>query len=119
MQRRIYVREIYFYIVCLIAIILFIVGIINLTDNIINYINPLTYAAPRAQVRDIYREQNSSLTEEEINKLVEEEAEYSLQREKNMSLRGMLRGSVMIVLSIPLFVYHWKKARELWNAGNG
>ncbi len=118
MQRRIYVREIYFYIVCLIAIILFIVGIINLTDNIINYINPLTYAAPRTEVGAIYKEQNSSLTEEEIDKLVKEETESSLQREKNMSVRGMIRGSIMIVLSTPLFVYHWKKARELWNSND-
>ncbi|MGM0367516.1 MAG: hypothetical protein ACQEP2_02915 [Actinomycetota bacterium] len=117
MQRKIYVREIYFYIVCIIALIVFIIGLVNLADSIVNYVNPTTYIS-RPQIMPMYREQYRELSEQEINALVEEEMEASLKFEKNMALRGIIRGAVMLIISAPLFIFHWKKAQALWLAVN-
>jgi hypothetical protein len=114
MQRRIYVREIYFYVICVIALIIFIIGLVNLADNIVNYISPTTYVS-RPQVLPMYQEQYQELSEQEINALVDEELETSLKYERNMSLRGIIRGAIMLLVSIPLFIFHWKKAQALWH----
>ncbi|MDZ7838403.1 MAG: hypothetical protein U5N58_10910 [Actinomycetota bacterium] len=45
MQRKIYIREIYFYVICVIALIIFIIGIVNLADNVVNYVNPVNYSS--------------------------------------------------------------------------
>ncbi|MDZ7838404.1 MAG: hypothetical protein U5N58_10915 [Actinomycetota bacterium] len=57
------------------------------------------------------------MSQGEIEAMVQEEMDISLKYEKNMALRGIIRGSLMLVISIPLFIFHWKKAKELW--GNG
>ena len=113
MARRVYIREIYFYIVCLIALILFIVGIVTIVDNAVNYLKPATYAT-RANLMPVYKDQYASLSEEEINNLVEEEIQISIENEKTFALKGLFRGGIFIIISIPLFIIHWRKAQAIW-----
>lgn len=113
MQRKIYVREIYFYVICVIALIVFIIGIVNLADNVVNYANPVNYSS-RPQILPMYQEQYPEMSQEEIEAMVQKEIDISLKYEKSTALRGIVRGSLMLVIAIPLFIFHWKKAKELW-----
>lgn len=115
MPRKSFMREIYFYIVCIIALIVFIIGLVNLADNIVNYVSPTTYFT-RSQVLPFYREQYWELSEEEIDNLIEQEIQTSLKFERNMALRGVLRGAILVLVSVPIFIFHWKKAQKLWHA---
>lgn len=114
MQRRIYAREIYFYVVCLVALIIFIIGLVNLYESAINYAKPTTYQS-RASMVPMYKEQYPDLSQQEIDKLVEEEISASLKMEKDMAFKGIFRGVLLVVISIPIFLFHWKKAQDLWN----
>ena len=112
MARNVSVREIYFYIVCLIAIVIFIIGLVGLSDGIINYIKPNSYIY---QEKLPYQQQYPDLSDEEINKLMQQEIVNSLANERSFALKTILRNTIMIVIAIPLFAYHWRKAQQLWH----
>ena len=112
MARNVSVREVYFYIVCLIAIVIFIIGLVGLSDGIINYLKPNTYIY---QEKMPYQAQYPNLSDEEIDKLMQEQIANSLANERSFALKSILRNAIMIVIAIPLFAFHWKKAQQLWH----
>ena len=115
MARKVYIREIYFYIVCLISIVLFIVGVVTTVDNIANYVRPTTYTT-RASLVPAYKmdQNNSKMSDAEINKIVDEEIAMQVNNEKIMALKNLLRGVVFLIIAIPLFAVHWMKAQSMW-----
>ncbi|PIU29035.1 MAG: hypothetical protein COT09_02895 [Candidatus Hydromicrobium americanum] len=114
MARRIYFREIYLYIVCIIAIIIFIVGLVIVYNGAINYVKPTTYMTKSSIVTMYSAEQYQNLSEEEINRLAEEELDASIQSGKDIAFKDLLRGVLLVVIAIPLFAFHWKKAQAMW-----
>ncbi|MBA7567162.1 hypothetical protein ES708_08862 [subsurface metagenome] len=114
MARRVYFREIYLYIVCLIALIIFIVGLVMVYDSAINYVKPTTYVT-RSNIRTMYStDQYQNLSREEIEQLTEDELDASLQSEKDIAFKSLLRGILLVIISIPLFTFHWRKAQAMW-----
>jgi len=114
MTRRVYFREIYFYIICLVAIIIFIVGLVTAYDGIINFVKPTTYMTKPSVASMYSQEQYKNLSSSEIDKLVTEEINANLQNEKDMAFKNFLRGVLLVVISIPLFIFHWRKAQQMW-----
>ncbi len=115
MTRRVYFREIYLYIVCIIAIIIFIVGLIMVYNGTVDYVRPATYMTKSSVVAMYSKEQYPDLSADEINRLAEEELEASIQNAKDMAFKDLLRGVLLVVIAIPLFAFHWKKAQAMWN----
>ena len=115
MARKVYIREIYFYIVCLISIILFIVGLSTTAENIVSYINPTTYST-RASIVPAYKTDpnSSTMSDAEINRIADEEIAMQINNEKIMALKNLLRGVVFLIIAIPLFTVHWMKAQSMW-----
>ncbi|OFW49746.1 MAG: hypothetical protein A2163_11055 [Actinobacteria bacterium RBG_13_35_12] len=114
MARRVYFREIYFYIVCLIALVIFIVGLVMVYDDSINYVKPTTYMTKSSIITMYSTGQYQDLSKEEIEKLAEDELNAYLQNEKDRAIKGLLRGILLVIISIPLFAFHWKKAQAMW-----
>ena len=114
MARKVYIREIYFYIVCLISIILFIIGIVTTVDNAVNYVKPTTYTTKASLVPMYKSDQYSEMSDAEINKIVDEEIAMQVSNEKIMALKNLLRGVVFLIIAIPLFTVHWMKAQAMW-----
>lgn len=114
MVRKLSFREVYFYIVCLVALIVFIIGLVMLFNGTIDYIRPTTYTT-QANVEPMFKQQGQNLTQEEINKLIEEEINNSIMIEKNRAFKDLLRGALLIVIAIPLFAFHWRKAQAMWH----
>ncbi|MFC2144709.1 hypothetical protein ACFLQQ_00080 [Actinomycetota bacterium] len=113
MARIVHIREIYFYIVCLIALILFIVGIVTVVDSAITYVNPISYNT-RAGLVPAYEDRYSNYSKEDIDELIEEEIQNSINNEKAFALKSLIRGGIFIIISIPLFIIHWRKAQAMW-----
>jgi hypothetical protein len=114
MTRRVYFREIYFYIICIVAIIIFIIGLIMTYDGTINYVRPTTYMTKPSVAGMYSQEQYKNLSSEEINKLVEEEINASLQNERDIAFKNLFRGVLLVIIAIPLFAFHWRKAQQMW-----
>lgn len=117
MARRVYFREIYLYIVCLIALVIFIVGLVMVYDGAINYIKPTTYMTKSSIMTMYSTDQYQNLSKEEIEQLAEDELNASLQSEKDIAFKGLLRGILLVIIAIPLFAFHWKKAQTMWRTG--
>jgi len=113
MTRKIYFREIYLYIICIIAIIILIVGVITVYDGAVNYIKPATYMT-KSSIITMYSEQYQNLSKDEIEQLAEEELSTSLQNEKDRAFKDLLRGILLVIIAIPLFAFHWRKAQVMW-----
>jgi len=117
MARRVYFREIYLYIVCLIALVIFIVGLVMVYDGAINYVKPTTYMTKSSIMSMYSADQYQNLSNKEIEQLAEDELNASLQSEKDIAFKGLLRGILLVIISIPLFAFHWKKAQTMWRIG--
>ncbi len=115
MTRRVYFREIYLYIVCIIAIIIFIVGLIMVYNGTIDYVRPTTYMTKSSIVTMYSTEQHTNLSADEIDRLAEEEIDASIQSAKDMAFKDLLRGVLLVIIAISLFAFHWKKAQAMWN----
>ncbi|MFA5015535.1 MAG: hypothetical protein WC549_08350 [Actinomycetota bacterium] len=115
MTRRVYFREIYLYIVCIIAIIIFIVGLIMVYNGTVDYVRPATYMTKSSIVTMYSTEQYPDLSADEIDRLAEEEIGVSIQNAKDMAFKDLLRGVLLVIIAIPLFIFHWKKAQAMWN----
>ena len=114
MARRVYFREIYFYIICLVAIIVFIIGIMMAYDGAISSIKPTTYMT-KANIMSMYsQEQYQTMTDEQIEKLVEDEMNANIENEKIMAFKNLLRGVLLVIIAVPLFAFHWRKAQQMW-----
>ncbi|MBM3706445.1 MAG: hypothetical protein FJW66_07975 [Actinobacteria bacterium] len=119
MARRVYIREIYFYVMCLIAVILFIVGLVTTFDSSINYVKPVTYMT-RASMMPVYKSpEYSDMTQEQIDKLIDEEIALQVSNEKINALKGIFRGALLIIIAVPLFSVHWVKAQAMWRLNTG
>ena len=114
MSRRVYVREIYFYLICLVALIILIVSLVTIYDSAINYAKPTTYMTKSSMLMQ-YQQQYTNLSDVEINKMIDEEIAASISNDRIMSLKGLFRGVLLLVIAIPLFIFHWKKAQGLWH----
>ena len=114
MARRVYFREIYLYIVCLIALVIFIVGLVMVYNGAINYIRPTTYMTKSSILTMYSQEQYQNLSKEEIDQLAEEELNASLQNGKDMAFKDLLRGILLVIIAILLFAFHWRKAQGMW-----
>lgn len=117
MEKKIFIREIYFYIVCLMALVIFIIGLVSIYDNGMNFAKPTTYLS-RPSMLNMYKGQYPDLSKEQIDKLVEEEIATSLQTEKDIAFKGLFRGILLVVISVPIFIFHWEKAQMLWTKKN-
>ncbi|HEY4696137.1 MAG TPA: hypothetical protein VIH13_04535 [Candidatus Hydromicrobium sp.] len=115
MTRRVYFREIYLYIVCIIGIIIFIVGLVMVYNGAINYVKPTTYMTKSSIVTMYSTEQYQNLSKEEIDRLAEEELNASIQSGKDIAFKDLLRGVLLVIIAIPLFAFHWRKAQAMWH----
>lgn len=119
MARKVYIREIYFYIMCLIAVILFIIGIVTTFDNSINYVKPLTYMTKANMMGAYSGPEFSDMSREQIDKIIDDEIALQISNEKINGLKGIFRGALLIIIAIPLFSVHWKKAQAMWQMSAG
>ncbi len=114
MARRVYIREIYFYIMCLIAVILFIVGLVTTFDSAVNYVKPVTYMTKASMIPVYKTPEYSDMSQEEIDKLIDEEIAMQIENEQVNAVKGIFRGLLLIIIAIPLFIFHWVKAQAMW-----
>jgi len=105
-------EHVYFYLVSFAALILIIIGAVNITRTAINYVIP---------VYDDYRPfayEDLTQWEEKFGPefVAKEQDRYDAIAKDNFSrslIRDLVGGFAFIVIALPVYLYHWRKIPKL------
>lgn len=100
------IRNIYLYLVCFVALMIIVFSVSNLVYNLIG----IAYPAPVMRTPIVKTETaTDKMTLEEQEKLQAYQAKYERDNQKYYAVRGSIRDGVLILLVVPLYIYHWRK----------
>jgi hypothetical protein len=116
MQIKWDIEHVYFYLVSFIALILIIIGAVNLTQTAIAYVTP---------VYEDYSPYSQPVPSQELNQWEEKYGPEFIAREKERYdaiakenyrrslIRDLVRGVSFIIIALPVYLYHWRKIPKL------
>lgn len=124
------VAKIYYYAVSLVTVIMIIFFTIQLVYNIVNFVYPQSMTEIAQPERDIrlqlaYEKYGYDLSEKEARKKANEfsakeveeyknkKQQESVKMERNVSLRSILYNILALLVTIPFYLFHFRRAREL------
>lgn len=104
------IRNIYLYLVCFVALMIIIFSLSNLVYNLIG----IYYPAPSYNAPAIEKTGNSTdqLTLAEQEKLQAMQRKFDQENQKYYAVRETIRDGVLILLVVPLYIYHWRKIQD-------
>lgn len=109
-------EHVYFYMVSFIALILLIIGAVNITQTVIAYITP---------VYEDYSPYSQPVPSRELNQWEEKFGPEFVAKEKerydtiakenynSRTIRDLVRGFAFIITALPVYLYHWRKIPNL------
>jgi hypothetical protein len=109
------IREIYFYLVSLVMLIIIVFNLFSLVNGIIEWFEPQQLHIEAKYLRTRLEDENPDATEEELDQLVADEAER--RREQEEARREFYRWKriaqpvIAIVIAFPIYLYHWRRAQ--------
>jgi predicted permease len=113
MKLRWDIQHVYLYLVSFIAMILLIVGAVNLTQTAIAYLTPVPedykYLFDEAGMKDWKEEFSPALVQQERERF---EAVARENSQRNL-LRDLIGSLAYIVIALPVYLYHWRKIPQL------
>lgn len=100
-------EHVYFYLVSFVALILLIVGAVNLTRTAIAYVTPVydhynPYTNP-----ETVREWEESFSPELVEKEKERFEEINQANYHAGLIRDLIGGFAYIIIALPVYLYHW------------
>lgn len=105
-------RNIYFYLVCFVSIILIIIGLITFFHSLTNLFFPTDiYYPSKIESLNKYNE-NLGITKEEFQASIEEERKINEERERNRKIRDCIANFSMFAVALPFYLYHWRKIQQ-------
>lgn len=117
------VRTIYMYLVCLVAIVTFIIGSINAVNITIKYFvfdlkTPRWEQSQEMICKEVYKyparplnekgQFEIPLSEEEIAECIQETSSQQLAQGKKEALDTLSWALAALLISLPVWAYHWK-----------
>lgn len=119
----------YFYLVSLITLVMSLFFIISLVNSGIDYLFPYSYAKtiPDADLRREYviekeggftsetelEQKAQQISEEELKEFKETRIERDIAEMRRSSLRSMLNSVIALIIVLPVYFWHFRKARML------
>ncbi|MGE5416204.1 MAG: hypothetical protein ACM3UZ_05455 [Acidobacteriota bacterium] len=99
------IRNIYLYLVCFVSIILLIVSLSDLSSNIVGilYPSPMMIQPPEAY------DPGNKMTVAERQKVQAIQEKAARDSQTYNYVRESIQEGVMILLVIPLYIFHWRK----------
>ena len=109
-------EHVYFYLVCFIALILVIFGLVNLTQTAIAYVTPgYDYYSPYGP-GELDRDLEQWEERFGVEFVAEEKERYETLQEENQRrrlFRDLVSGLAFIGVAAPVYIYHWRKIGRL------
>lgn len=110
------IRNLYYYVVCLVTLIMTIVGGVQLVQSGLDLaLPPEAYRPSPVDVEARFRgpsEAPSVYTREELEAYAEEEAARAARDQRRNALRSLLGNLALVGLAAPVYVYHWRAVRR-------
>mgnify|MGYP000134111761 CR=1 FL=1 len=118
-------EKVYFYAASLVLLIAFVILVITLISNLVNYLIPSTriyaqdeYALREQIVRSKYGpELSSEELQEKIWSVTDNEIKDFLQKQANQEraqlLKSILSQALSLAFVLPLYLFHYRMARKL------
>ena len=111
--------EIYGMLVCFITVVVFIFAICSALYNLVRLSNPqLTLDGYQYEIHQSnnqfvqHRKDLQKKTQKQITALRKETYAIALKGEKRIAARELIRESIVIFVSIILYIFHWKIAQK-------
>ena len=102
------VRNLYFYLVCFMSIIIFVMGTVQAVGNFLDIMYP-DPDGPWIIERFDKQVEEGMMTSEEAEKKAEEMRRLERERMKVHNIKDLAQNITMIVIAIPLFLVHWRR----------
>ncbi len=112
-------RELYFYSVSFVMLLILVLGVYQLIDAGMTFWEP-RYEPPvyesKLRLEEEIRQKYPALEEGEIKERVERQMEEMAENEKERQAyyrwRNLVRAAALVLISLPLYLYHWRKVRS-------
>ncbi len=112
------IRKTYYYLVCFAMLIMLIVGSVQVVQNSLDLIFP--EEAYRMSPIDMYHRYpqpagepsaEAPYSRQELEVMAEEESERMQRQAQRRALRNLIGSLALILISAPVYFYHWRKVR--------
>jgi len=109
------IKSIYFYLVCFVALMIVIFSVANVVYNITEIFFPIQYMPAKMDLMRMYQNDEvikKSMTFEQFTQMQEEQMKMDAKRQQVYAIKNSVRNVSLLVISIPLYLYHWRRIRE-------
>ena len=112
------IRNVYYYAVCLITLIICIFALTGLVDGITDLLVPYQGYIPSPTNLARQYEDLSPKIKEDISyqEWAKQEKEMRIQREKtnrqHRLIKDIVKSLTLLLISLPLYIYHWRRVRS-------
>lgn len=112
------IRKTYYYLVCFATLIMLIVGSVQVVQNTLDLVMPEEVYRPSPI--DMYQRYQrpgeeamveAPFTRQELQQMSDEEAARMQRQSRRRALRNLLGSLALLLISAPVYFYHWKKVR--------
>lgn len=112
------IREIYYYAVCFVTLIITIFALTGVVDTIAEMAYPYPqYTPSKLEMIQMNEQQNTDVSDpEKMQKLLEAEQKAQAERDKaarqHQVARQLSRNLSLLIVAVPLYLYHWRRVRK-------
>ena len=107
-------RNIYLYLVCLITLMITIFSTVQTVRTVVE----LAYPNPQSEI--IYQYEMPPGEEREVDEeQLAEQREARRRADRRRSILNLVRSGTMLLIAVPLYVYHWQKIERGQEEGAG
>lgn len=112
------IRKTYYYLVCFAMLIMLIVGSVQVVQNGLDLVFPEEAYRPSAidmhqrYLRPGGDTSEVTFTTRELEQMAEEESARIQRQMRHRVLRNLIGSLALIMISAPVYFYHWRKVRE-------
>lgn len=112
------IRNVYYYAVCLITLVICIFAVTGIVDGITDLIIPYQGYLPSPtnlarQYKDLSPEMQEKISFEEW---AEQEREMRVKRERvnrrHRLIKNLTKSLTLLLVALPLYIYHWRRVRQ-------
>lgn len=107
-----YVRTIYLYLVSLLTLCMLVVGVVGIVNSFVGYLYPQSQMYYYSYNNDYYYDNKSTISPQEKLEDFQNETEINKEKDKKTNLKNTFTFLTMIIVSTPLFAYHFKTATK-------